>query len=144
MGDVGEGMAVVVGEVVLVKRLRFGVTFPKAKAQRGQADSESKTRVSAHKPAVLGHRFKMSSGVRVHSPTPTPPSMKKSRGKRRSQRNGKSGDREGVGRGASNVVVNPALEADDAEEVRDKVEGDGRALEYDVFEDALSSEKLYR
>jgi hypothetical protein len=31
MGDVGEGMAVVVGEVVLVKRLRFGVTFLKPK-----------------------------------------------------------------------------------------------------------------
>ena len=87
----------------------------------------------------------MSSGVRVNSPTPTPPSMKKSRGKRRSQRkSGKSGDREGVGRGDPNVVVNPALEADEAEGVGDKVEGEARALEYDVFEDALSSEKLYR
>ena len=47
MGDVGEGMAVVVGEVVLVKRLRFGVTFL-AKAQKRDKRTLSQKREFRH------------------------------------------------------------------------------------------------
>ena len=44
----------------------------------------------------------------------------------------------------SKMIVNPALETAEAEEADAKVEGGGEAIEYDVFDDALTESKLYR
>jgi len=70
--------------------------------------------------------------------------MRKSSGKRRSGRKDRRGGGEGVVERESKMIVNPALETAEAEEADAKVEGGGEAIEYDVFDDALTESKLYR